>query len=72
MVSIEGNTALIGADYDDDNGLDSGSAYIFTRSGATWTQQQNLLASDGAAEDLFGNSVFISGDTALIWSKLGR
>jgi len=65
-VSLSGDTALIGAWYDDDNGADSGSAYVFTRSGTTWTQQQKLLASDGAAADWFGNSVFLSGDTAII------
>ena len=65
-VSLSGDTALIGAWYDDDNGTDSGSAYVFTRSGTTWTQQQKLLAPDGAAADWFGNSVFLSGDTAII------
>jgi len=64
-VSLSGDTALIGA-VDDDNGVDSGSAYVFTRTGTTWTQQAKLLASDGAADDLFGYSVALSGDTALI------
>ena len=65
-VSLDGDTALIGAWLDDDNGLDSGSAYIFTCSGTTWTQQAKLLASDGAAGDLFSHSVSLDGDTALI------
>jgi hypothetical protein len=65
-VSLSGDNALIGAQQDDDNGLDSGSAYVFIRSETTWTQQAKLLASDGAADDLFGNSVSLSGDTALI------
>jgi len=65
-VSLSGDTALIGAENDDDNGVDSGSAYMFTRTGTTWTQQQKLLASDGAAGDLFGYPVSLSGDTALI------
>jgi len=64
--SLSGDTALIGASLDDDNGGDSGSAYIFTRSGTTWTQQAKLLTSDGAAEDVFGVSASLSGDTALI------
>ena len=67
-VSLDGNTALIGAVWDDDNGYRSGSAYVFTRSGTTWTQQSKLLASDGAAEDYFGYSVSLSGDTAIIGS----
>jgi hypothetical protein len=65
-VSLSGNTALIGASWDDDNGVSSGSAYVFTRTGTTWTQQAKLLASDGAAGDFFGVSVSLDGDTALI------
>jgi len=65
-VSLDGNTALIGASGDDDNGIDSGSAYMFTRTDTTWTQQAKLTASDGAAEDIFSTSVSLSGDTALI------
>jgi hypothetical protein len=65
-VSIDGETALIGAAYDDDNGENSGSAYIFTRNGTSWTEEAKLLASDGEAEDVFGVSVSLDGDTALI------
>jgi len=65
-IAVSGDTALIGAYYDDDNGVDSGSMYIFTRTGTTWTQQQKLLASDGAAGDIFGGIVSLSGDSALI------
>jgi hypothetical protein len=65
-VSLSGDTALIGAQLDDDNGENSGSAYVFTRTGTTWTQQAKLLASDGAAGDYFGCSVSLSGNAALI------
>ncbi len=65
-VSLIGDTALIGAQEDDDNGENSGSAYVFIRTGTTWTQQAKLLASDGASYDTFGYSVSLSGDTALI------
>ena len=67
-VSGDGSTAVIGAHGDDDRGIDSGSAYVFTRSGSSWTQQAKLTASDGAASDLFGWSVAVSGDgsTAVI------
>jgi hypothetical protein len=65
-VSLSGDTAFVGAQQDDDNGANSGSAYVFTRTGTTWTQQAKLLASDGAAGDNFGCSVSLSGDTALI------
>ncbi|MEZ4959360.1 MAG: hypothetical protein R2830_06045 [Saprospiraceae bacterium] len=60
-VSIFENYALIGAYQDDDNGTDSGSAYVFVRSGTNWTQVAKLEAADGAAGDYFGFSVSITG-----------
>ena len=51
---------------DDDNGTSSGSAYVFTRTGTTWTEQAKLTASDGAADDYFGSSVAIAGDTIVV------
>ena len=65
-VSISGDYAIVGAYLDDDNGADSGSAYIYFRDNDVWTQQAKLTASDGAAGDYFGISVGISGDTAVI------
>jgi hypothetical protein len=67
-VALEEDTALISARRDDDKimGVDSGSAYIFTRVGATWSQQAKLTAPDGAKDDRFGRSVALSGDNALI------
>ncbi|MBI1317327.1 MAG: hypothetical protein GC168_00070 [Candidatus Hydrogenedens sp.] len=65
-VSVSGDTALVGAIRDDDAGIDSGSAYVYVRSGGVWTQQQKLTASDAAANDNFGYSVSVSGDTALL------
>src|SRR5215468_4102319 len=70
-VAISGDTVVIGAPLDDTGGNgDQGSAYVFTRSGAVWTQQQKLTAQDGAANDLFGYSVAISGETVAV-SALG-
>ncbi|MBI1310266.1 hypothetical protein GC176_03085, partial [bacterium] len=65
-VSIDGDTAIVGAYLDDDAGDASGSAYVFTRSGNTWSQQTKLLAADGAAGDWFGYSVSVSDDTAIV------
>jgi len=65
-VSISGDYAIVGSPGDDDNGEASGSAYIFKRDGDLWIEQVKLLASDGAYGDLFGNSVSISSDYALI------
>ena len=72
-VSISGDTAIVGAYGDDDNGSGSGSAYIFSRDhgGAdNWGQVKKLIAGDGAAGDLFGYSVSISGDTAIVGAYL--
>jgi hypothetical protein len=68
-VAVSGDTAVIGAANDDDNGNTSGSAYVFVRSGTTWNQQQKLTASDGAEADMFGCSVAVSGDTAVIGAE---
>ena len=65
-VSIDGDTAVIGAYGDDDNGSYSGSAYVYVRSNGVWSEQAKLTASDGAASDRFGYSVSIDGDTAVI------
>jgi hypothetical protein len=65
-VAISGDTAVVGTLQDIGAVFQQGSAYVFVRSGTTWTQQQKLLASDGATGDSFGNSVSIAGDTAMI------
>jgi hypothetical protein len=69
-VSVSGDTAVIGSLFDDDKGTNSGSAYIFQYSSVanSWTQVAKLTASDGAADDRFGNSVSVSGNTAVIGS----
>jgi hypothetical protein len=62
-LSADGSRALIGASTDDTTrGSDAGSAYVFVRSGSTWSQEAKLEASDGAEEDLFGWSVSLSAD----------
>jgi hypothetical protein len=59
----DSNTVIVGA-YRKTIGANSlqGAAYIFTRSGSVWSQQQELTASDGAASDGFGSSVGLSSD----------
>jgi hypothetical protein len=69
-VGISGETAVVGAWYDDvEDNMQQGSAYVFVRSGTTWTQQAHLNAADGAANDWFGISVAISGDTAVVGAR---
>jgi len=65
--ALSGSTLLIGAWGAQPGGVDmKGSAYIFTESNGTWTQTQQLGASDGAIQDKFGHSVALQGTTALI------
>ena len=70
-LAISGDTMVVGAhNYDTapTTGINIGAAYVFVRSGGTWVQQAQLLASDGVAGDEFGYSVAISGDTIVVGS----
>jgi hypothetical protein len=60
-ISSDGNTALIGAHYEDSGGVTAnGAAYVFERTGSNWTQQAKLLATDFDTGDVFGYSVALS------------
>ncbi|NNM27735.1 MAG: hypothetical protein HKO59_17470 [Phycisphaerales bacterium] len=66
-VSISGDLAILGARFDDHSGLTNpGSAYIFIRTGSTWTEEMKLTATPPAANQQFGASVAISGDVAIV------
>ena len=77
-VAVSGNTVVVGAIGDnsgatgvngpDDNfdANDSGAAYVFLRSGASWSTQAYLKASNTGADDEFGTSVAISGNTVAV------
>ncbi|MCP3905795.1 MAG: hypothetical protein GY715_19380 [Planctomycetes bacterium] len=68
-VSISGDRALVGAWASDDHQIPStenGSAYVFKRTGTTWTQEIRLLAPDATPGDEFGTSVSIDGPHAVI------
>jgi len=62
-VAASGNTVVVGA-HNDAGG--NGAAYVYVRNGSSWTQQQELTASDGASGDQFGYTVAISGNTVLV------
>ncbi|MGK3992648.1 FG-GAP repeat protein [Sorangium sp. So ce1024] len=68
-VAVSGDTALIGARFDDERGSDAGAAYVFVRSGGRWSHQAKITAADADASDQFGCSVAVSGDTALIGAR---
>ncbi|MEO1061322.1 MAG: FG-GAP repeat protein [Actinomycetota bacterium] len=65
-VAISDEIAIVGSPFDDDDGTDSGSAYVFERRGSSWVQVQKLKASDAGAGDSFGISVAMDGTTAII------
>jgi hypothetical protein len=77
-VAISGDTVVVGAPNEasaatgvngnqaDNSAEGSGAAYVFVRSGSTWTQQAYLKASNTGAGDFFGDRVAISGDTVVV------
>ena len=72
-VSISGNYAMVGAPTEDEDDLEAntlngaGSVYIYKRDGyGNWNEIQKIVPSDRAAGDMFGNSLDISGNYAII------
>ena len=69
-VAVSGDTVVVGASRDDDDGTNSGSAYVFVEPASGWagdlTEVAKLTASDGAEFDAFGISVAVSGDTVVV------
>ncbi|ULA62990.1 MAG: hypothetical protein LZF86_80160 [Nitrospira sp.] len=77
-VALDGDTLVVGALGEDSNetgtsglggnntALNSGAAYVFTRSGSAWTQQAYVKASNTEANDEFGRSLALSGDTLVV------
>jgi len=65
-VSISGDCVIMSAPWDDDTGIDSGSAYIFKRDGTTWSQQTKITAIDDATDDRFGCSTSVSGNCVIV------
>ena len=69
-VATSGDTIVIGSQADDDNGMSSGSAYVFVKTGDEWVFQQKLKPLDGKAFSNFGTSVDISGETIIVGAGL--
>jgi len=63
-VAISGNTAIVGARNDNDGGVLSGSAYLFNVT--TGDELFKLTADDAVASDIFGHTVGISGNVAIV------
>jgi hypothetical protein len=81
-IAISGDTVVVGAQAEasaatgvngnqsDNSAPNAGAAYVFVRNGTTWTQQAYLKASNSGANDFFGISVAISGNTVVVGAQL--
>ena len=65
-VGISGDRAIVGAYAEDAGGSNAGAAYVYSLQSGTWQQDAKLVAGNAGANDNFGFSVAISGDTAVI------
>jgi hypothetical protein len=65
-VAISANTVVVGASGAPPDPSGPGAAYVFVRSGTTWSEQAELTASGGVPGDAFGSSVAISGNTVVV------
>ncbi|CAA9403347.1 MAG: Multicopper oxidase [uncultured Pyrinomonadaceae bacterium] len=69
-LGLSGDTVVVGAPGDTINGVIRGSAYVFVRSGGSWSEQQKLTSPDGGFNDRFGISAGIDGETAVVGALL--
>jgi hypothetical protein len=73
-VALDGDTLAVGAtgeasangNQTNNSAPESGAAYVFTRTGSTWTQQAYVKASNAEGLDLFGSSIALAGDTLIV------
>ncbi len=73
-VSLQNDILVVGAFFDSDNGVKSGSAYVYNRDLGgrdNWGEVKKVIASDGAANDLFGISASVFGNTIVIGANAG-
>jgi hypothetical protein len=69
-VAVAGDTLVVGAVRDDDDGDSSGSAYVFQRGpNGDWSEVAKLTAADAAAGDEFGATVAVSGGTIAVGAQ---
>jgi VCBS repeat-containing protein len=66
-ISLDGHTAIVGEPFANvGNNQEQGAAYIFKKSGGTWSQTQRLVANDGMSKDHFGWAVALSDSTVIV------
>ncbi len=69
-LALSGTTLLVGAEFANAAGTDSGAAYLFAPIDGVWRQTAKLVPATGAAFDRFGDSVAIDGDTVVVGAPL--
>lgn len=62
-IAVSDDTVVVGAFGKDDL---AGAAYVFTRSGAAWTQQAKLTTAHPFGQRMFGVAVALDGDRAIV------
>lgn len=65
-IGLSGDRAVFAAPFSNQRGTDSGSVYVYSRSGGIWSFSQEITAADTAAFDRFGASVAVSLDNIVI------
>ena len=68
-MAISGDIAGIGARFDNEMGIYSGSVYVYTKIDGKWIKNVNIVPENGEADDQFGYSVAILGSTALFGAR---
>jgi hypothetical protein len=69
-LAIDNDRILVGAPGSDEQGENSGVAYLYEKSGGQWSLVCKLTSDNGQAEDLFGTSVALSGNYALVGAPM--
>jgi hypothetical protein len=65
-VGLSGDLAIVGARGEDDDGGNSGAAYVYRYDGQSWVQEARLRPADAHANQQFGNAVAVYGDIAVV------
>lgn len=65
-VSVSGDRVLVGAQYDEVEGVEVGGAFVFERTGGSWSHVATLRNHEEEGSDRFGWSVALDGDTAVV------